>query len=158
MGKITTYEPITTNNNMFYVYGTVRASLTTSITHKIWILFQKTTFQIKRICRCSCMAGTNQSCNHAIAVMYKMEYAVRKCYMGPTCTSMPYKWKQSTNFFFLQQEGINNWKRGKIIINRSYFIKYHKLSSDHNQFASNKVRFAPDEIRCLRVTNYRRNG
>ena len=27
---------------------------------------------------------------------------------------------------FLQQEEINNWKRGKIIINRSYFIKYHK--------------------------------
>ena len=42
------------------------------------------------------MAGTSQSCNHAVAVMYKIEYAMKKGYLDPACTSVPCAWNQST--------------------------------------------------------------
>ena len=45
---------------------------------------------------CSCMAGTSQSCNHVIAVLYKVEYAVAMGFTQPACTSIPCEWNKST--------------------------------------------------------------
>jgi hypothetical protein len=93
--KISTYEPHQ-NKTVVYIYGSVRASFTASVTHKLWILVKKNPAFKILTCWCSCMSGTSQSCNHAIAVMYKIEYALRKGYMDPACTSMPCSWNQAT--------------------------------------------------------------
>ncbi len=90
-----TYEPPEKYSTIF-VYGSGRSSLTAFVNHKLWILVKKEPVQILT-CWCSCMAGTSQSCNHAIAVMYKIEYGVfRKGYLDPACTSVPCVWNQST--------------------------------------------------------------
>ena len=45
---------------------------------------------------CTCVAGTIATCNHMIAVLYKMEYASRAGYNNPACTSVPCGWNVST--------------------------------------------------------------
>ena len=42
------------------------------------------------------MAGTSQSCNHVIAVMYKTDYAYQKGYLDKACTNIPRNWNQGT--------------------------------------------------------------
>ena len=84
---IYTYQ-LLTNKNYLVIYGMVRASLTASVVHKSWILIQKNPLQILT-CWCSCMAGYSQSCNHVIAVLYKMDHAREKGYLDPACTDVP---------------------------------------------------------------------
>ena len=95
VNTVFTYEP-PEKQDIIFVYGTVRGSLTASVTHKLWIVVKKEPVQILT-CWCSCMAGTSQSCNHVFAVMYKMEYALRMGYIDPACTSVPCAWNKSTN-------------------------------------------------------------
>ena len=45
---------------------------------------------------CTCIAGTSATCNHMIAVLYKLEYASKACYNDPACTSTPCGWNTST--------------------------------------------------------------
>ena len=42
------------------------------------------------------MAGTSQSCNHAIAVLYKIDYALQKGLLNLFCTSTSCSWNKST--------------------------------------------------------------
>ena len=93
VGKLTTYTP--DGENKVIVFGTVRSSLTATVSHNVWILFNKSPVKVLT-CSCSCMAGSSQSCNHAIAVMYKIEYAAKSGYLNPACTSIPCQWNQST--------------------------------------------------------------
>ena len=41
------------------------------------------------------MASTNQSCNHVIAVIYKIDYALQKDLLNPSCTSTSCSWNKS---------------------------------------------------------------
>ena len=41
---------------------------------------------------CSCTAGFSQSCNHVMALLYKVEHAVAQGYTNPACTSIPCRW------------------------------------------------------------------
>ncbi|CAC5387151.1 unnamed protein product [Mytilus coruscus] len=45
---------------------------------------------------CSCIAGLAQTCNHVIAVLYKIEFATNMGYNDPSCTSVPCGWNTST--------------------------------------------------------------
>ena len=45
---------------------------------------------------CNCIAGMAQTCNHIIAVLYKLEYASTNGYNSPACTSLPCNWNSST--------------------------------------------------------------
>ena len=45
---------------------------------------------------CTCTAGTSRCCNHAIALMYKLEYANTHGYIDVACTSVPCQWNNST--------------------------------------------------------------
>ena len=45
---------------------------------------------------CTCIAGTSATCNHMIAVLHKVDYAVQNGYNNPACTSIPCGWNQST--------------------------------------------------------------
>ena len=55
-----------------------------SAEHIVWILADASGNIITAYC--SCTAGLSQCCNHVIAVMYKIEYAVSQGFTRPTCT------------------------------------------------------------------------
>ena len=61
----------------------------------LWILVQKEPLCILTSW-CSCMAGTSQSCNHVIAVLYKIDCALQKGLLNPSCTSTSCSWNKST--------------------------------------------------------------
>lgn len=65
--------------------------------HKVWVCFEGT----KSDCRivtswCTCTAGTAEVCNHVIALMYKVNFAHKKAYISPACTSVPQGWNKGT--------------------------------------------------------------
>ena len=41
---------------------------------------------------CSCTTGFSQSCNHVMALLYKIEHPVLMGYTNPSCTSVPCRW------------------------------------------------------------------
>ena len=41
---------------------------------------------------CSCTAGYSQSCNHVMALLYKVEHAVSVGLTNPSCISVPCRW------------------------------------------------------------------
>ena len=45
---------------------------------------------------CTCTAGTAEVCNHIIALMYKVNFAYKKAYISPACTSVPQGWNRGT--------------------------------------------------------------
>lgn len=64
--------------------------------HKVWVCVKG-----KEDCRvvtswCTCIAGTGEVCNHVIALLYKVNYAFKKQYISPACTSVPQGWNQGT--------------------------------------------------------------
>ena len=67
--------------------------------HKVWILFNID--KMKEVCEilttwCTCVAGTSLCCNHIIAILYKLNYAYKKGYSNPICTSIPKGWNKGT--------------------------------------------------------------
>ena len=58
--------------------------------HKLWIILEKST-KI-RSCHCTCMAGTNETCNHVAAAVFRVEEAVRTGLTNPSCTSSANEW------------------------------------------------------------------
>ncbi|CAH3022078.1 unnamed protein product, partial [Porites evermanni] len=42
------------------------------------------------------MTGTAEVCNHVIALMYKVNFAYKKTYISPVCTSVPQGWNKGT--------------------------------------------------------------
>ena len=45
---------------------------------------------------CNCTAGYGQTCNHIIAVLFKVEYAIASDYNNPACTEVSSKWNDQT--------------------------------------------------------------
>ena len=62
--------------------------------HDVWIALNKRPEIV--VSWCSCIAGLAQTCNHVIAVLYKVEYATNMGYKDPACTSIPCGWNTST--------------------------------------------------------------
>ena len=65
--------------------------------HQVWVC----TEGAKHDCRivtswCTCTAGTDEVCNHVIALLYKISYACKKRYVSPACTSVPQRWNIAT--------------------------------------------------------------
>ena len=67
--------------NVVFIYSTVEASQCVSTHHKLWILAAKEPVQI-----------LTSWCDHVIATLYKIDYANRKGYIDPACTSLPCNW------------------------------------------------------------------
>ena len=70
------YNPFSCRSKIF-LYSKVQSSLTVSDKTLLWILVQKEPLEILTSWY-SCIAGTSQSCNHVIAVLYKIDYALQK--------------------------------------------------------------------------------
>ena len=54
---------------------------------ELWILISKST-GIKTA-YCVCTAGFSNCCNHVIAALYKVQFAVDRGYTDPSCTEVP---------------------------------------------------------------------
>ena len=59
----------------------------------LWILVQKEPLEILTSW-CCCLAGTGQSCNHVMAVLYKIDYALHKGFLNPSCNSTSCSWNK----------------------------------------------------------------
>lgn len=46
---------------------------------------------------CSCTAGYVTTCNHVIAVLYKVEYAISNNFNQPSCTEVSCEWNSGTH-------------------------------------------------------------
>ena len=73
----------------------IQASMTVSDTKNVWIIVQKNPVEILT-CWISRMAGSSKCCNDVIALLYKVDYANKKGYLDPLCTSMPCNWNKTT--------------------------------------------------------------
>ena len=60
---------------------------------ELWVAIEKVAMDICTAW-CSCIAGTGECCNHVIATLYKLEYAVSNLFTDPACTSMPCGWNK----------------------------------------------------------------
>ena len=90
VGKILLHK----HDNRTILRGTVVHSYAINdMPHKVWICFQEDNVQGAW---CTCIAGTAQSCNHIIAILYKVEYAIIMGYNDPACTSVSCNWNKSS--------------------------------------------------------------
>ena len=65
--------------------------------HKVWVCLEDTKKDCKILTSwCTCTAGTAEVCNHVIALMYKVNFAYKKTYISPACTSVPQGWNKGT--------------------------------------------------------------
>ena len=84
---------------MLFVKGDVTPSTkVTDDPHKAWILIE---ILKKGECEilttwCTCVAGSSLWCNHIITLMYKLNYAYKKGFNNPLCTSLPEGRKKGT--------------------------------------------------------------
>lgn len=90
--------------------------MTTTLFQISWILVQKDPLKILT-CWCSCVAGTSQSRNHVIAVMYKIYYEYQKGYLDKTCN-----WNQETKKD-VQPQTVCDFKLAKNICKKNMKIK-----------------------------------
>ena len=93
VGEVLLHRP-DHKKNVEFLYCNVRCSMKINDGNELWIAVQDegkilTTW-------CTCTAGTSRCCNHAIALMYKLEYANTHGYIDVACTSVPCKWNKST--------------------------------------------------------------
>ena len=64
--------------------------------HEVWLGIGENSLNII-CCWCSCITGFAQTCNRAIAALYKVEFASNMRYIDPSCTSIPCGWNKSTS-------------------------------------------------------------
>ena len=90
VGKITVHE----HDDHKIIKGTVTRSFAIrDVPHKVWVAFQG---NIISGAWCTCIAGTAQTCNHILALLYKVEYAIIMGYNDPACTSTSCNWNKSS--------------------------------------------------------------
>eukprot|EP00795_Rhopilema_esculentum_P015949 gene15949-7279_t len=92
--SIYTHHPVSNKDDVF-LYCKAQASVSVFVTRNLWILVKNCPVDILTSW-CSCMAGTSQCCNHVIATLYKIDYALRQGYLDPSCTSVPCSWNKSS--------------------------------------------------------------
>ncbi|XP_065654377.1 uncharacterized protein LOC136080930 [Hydra vulgaris] len=66
---------------------------TTSPNHKPWIFLDLLGNVVTA--HCNCMAGLGETCSHVVAMLYKIEAAVRIGMTSPTPTDLPCQWNQT---------------------------------------------------------------
>ena len=75
------YEPKSKQRgNIMFLYSEARASQAVHEHKQLWIVVKKIDENGSNILSawCSCMAGSFETCNHVIAILYKIEYAHTK--------------------------------------------------------------------------------
>jgi len=62
----------------------------------LWILISKSSGVISAYCLCT--AGFSNCCNHVIAVLYKLQFAVDNGYTNPSCTEIPCSFNNKSKY------------------------------------------------------------
>ena len=81
--------------NLCFLFCKVTPSQSVTDERELWVAIDKVTMDICTAW-CSCIAGTGECCNHVLATLYKLEYAVSNLFTDPACTSMPCGWNKGT--------------------------------------------------------------
>ena len=119
--SIFTHEP--SGKNVVFIYSTIQASQCVSTHHKLWILAAKEPVQILTSW-CDCIAGASQSCNHVIATLYKVDYANRKRYIDPACTSLPCNWNK------VSKKTIEPKRISEIVVRKKLRLQIYKKGEE----------------------------
>ena len=85
------------DNKHVFLKGCVSRQKIRDDPHKVWVCLEGTMSDCKIVTSwCTCTAGTAEVCNHVIALMYKVNFAYKKAYISPACTSVPQGWNKGT--------------------------------------------------------------
>ena len=89
------YKP--TSRKIVLLFANVRASFNINTEKSLWIAIDKQDPENPEILSadCTCMAGASEGCNHAIAALYKVEYANNKGLTLLTCTEKACQWNST---------------------------------------------------------------
>ena len=112
------------NDNLLFLKAYVsRSQRLKDDPHHVWVCTEGPKDKSKILTSwCSCIAGTSEVCNHVIALLYKVNYAFKKDYISPACTSIPQGWNRGTKKEVAPGQ-IRNLK----------FIKHRKTRKDTNR-------------------------
>lgn len=90
------FKHVNTHENFVLLKTEVRPSHRTNADfHKPWVLCSAVGTVNKA--DCSCMAGKCISCSHVVALLWKIEYAVRRGLTDKSCTDEQVKWNKGTS-------------------------------------------------------------
>lgn len=108
---------------------------------KVWVAFDGDTIQGAW---CTCIAGTAETCNHIIALLYKVEYASIMGFTDPACTSISCSWNKSS------QNPITPMRVADMNIRQD-----NRMATEHNKSINPSVRkdFDPRRQDQRQVTN-----
>ena len=100
---------------------------------------------------CTCIAGTSATCNHIIALLYKVNFAVQSGYTDPACTSVPSGWNHSTRkdvqpgkvieMDIRKDKASRNGNEARGIINDAWRVLDHRKEGQREISESKKTRF-----------------
>ena len=63
--------------------------------HKVWVCVKKSSSDFAIVTSwCTCIAGSAEACNHAKALLYKVNHAYHQNFISPACTSIPQGWME----------------------------------------------------------------
>ena len=79
-----------------FLNSSVKASQAMTDVQEVWIAIDKNSKTENQIlCAwCLCMADDNETYNHVIACLYKVDYANTKGFCNPSCTKQVCAWNQ----------------------------------------------------------------
>ena len=117
--------------------------------HKVWVCLEATKSDSTILTSwCTCTAGTAEVCNHVIALLYKVNFAYKKAYISPACTSVPQGWNKGTKRDVLPNQ-----------IKNLVFRKDKKMRDDtakeQGPNATLKKQFDPRKPQYRQLTNER---
>ena len=75
--------------------SSVKLILTLQVVWVVWVAIDTNQGEVL-FAWCSCTTGFSQSCNHVMALLYKIEHTVSTRYTNPSCTSVPCRWNDCT--------------------------------------------------------------
>ena len=123
-GFVDTVYHASCNDNLLFLKAYVSPSQRLNDDpHHVWVCTEGPKDKSKILTSwCSCIAGTSEVCNHVIALLYKVNYAFKKDYISPACTSIPQGWNRGTKKEVAPSQ-IRNLK----------FFKHKKTRKDTNR-------------------------
>lgn len=150
VGPLFTYT--VPGTKLLFIKGTVTPSTKVrDDPHEEWILFE---IPKKGECEilttwCTYVAGSSLCCNHIIALMYKLNFAYKKGYVNPACTSVPEGWNKGTRkevtpkrvseLFIRNDSSQKTQQRNRAPINSKAKQNFDPRHPDQRQLTSERV-------------------
>lgn len=95
--QILTYRPKDSSDTVVLKSSVTPSMKVNDKPREVWILISKSTGTIISA-YCVCTAGFSKCCNHVVAVLYKLQFAVERGFTQPSCTEVPCAFNDKTNY------------------------------------------------------------